>query len=199
VSPIRAILFDADGVIQRGNAERFFGIAREVYGAGRDGFDEFMQAVYEAELPAAIGACDFAEALAPVLQRWTCPGTVAQFLPAWDQIDLLPGGLETVAAMRRRGYLCCLATNQQAHRMRRMREDLGYHRHFDREFYSCELGHRKPDGAYFEAILAALDLEPAATLFIDDAQANVDAAAGLGIHAAFFPGGDLLSFVEQRL
>lgn len=199
MTPIRAILFDADGVIQRGNAERFFGIARDVYGHERDGFDGFLEAVWEAEHPATTGQVDFAETLAPVLRLWQCPGTVEQFLPAWDHIDPLPGGLDTVAAMRRRGYLCCLATNQQARRMRRMSEELGYRHQFDREFYSCEIGHRKPDTAYFTSVLALLALEPAATLFIDDSQPNVDAAAALGMRAAFFGGGDLREFVEARL
>jgi putative hydrolase of the HAD superfamily len=199
VTPVRAILFDADGVIQRGNAERFFGIAREVYGVDREGFDDFLRDVFEAEHPAACGLTDFAETLAPVMQRWECAGTVDQFLPAWDHIDLLPGGLETVAEMRRRGYLCCLATNQQAYRMRRMAEGLGLRELFDHAFYSCEIGFRKPDPAYFRHILETLDLEPSATLFIDDSQPNVDTAAALGIRAAHFQGGDLMEFVEARL
>jgi putative hydrolase of the HAD superfamily len=101
--------------------------------------------------------------------------------------------------MRRRGYLCCLATNQQAYRMRRMAEGLGLRELFDHAFYSCEIGFRKPDPAYFRHILETLDLEPSATLFIDDSQPNVDTAAALGIRAAYFQGGDLMEFVEARL
>ena len=41
------------------------------------------------------------------------------------------------------------------YRARYMSEDLGYSRLFDREFYSCDIGHKKPDAAYFLAILAA--------------------------------------------
>jgi putative hydrolase of the HAD superfamily len=199
VSPIRAILFDADGVIQRGNAERFFGIARDIFGPGRDGFDDFMNDVFAAEHLPALGQADFAETLAAVLERWECTGTAGLFLQAWTYIDLLPGGLETVAEMRRRGFTCCLATNQQAQRMRYMSEEMGLGGHFDREFYSCAMGFRKPDTAYFRHILDDLHIEPGQALFIDDSQPNVDAAASLGIRAAFFPGGDLLSFVEERL
>jgi putative hydrolase of the HAD superfamily len=199
VSPIRAILFDADGVIQRGNAERFFGIAHQVFGPQREGFDEFMNDVFAAEHLPAIGQADFAETLAPVLKRWRCARGVDAFLVAWEHIDLLPGGLEAVAEMRRRGYMCCLATNQQAYRMRHMSEVLALGDHFDREFYSCAMGCRKPDTAYFQHIVHELRIEPRQALFIDDSQPNVDAAASLGIRAAFFPGGDLLSFVEQRL
>jgi putative hydrolase of the HAD superfamily len=199
VTPTRAILFDADGVIQRGNAERFFGIARDVFGAQRDGFDDFMNDVYAAEHLPALGQADFAETLAAVLERWSCASQVDTFLVAWEHIDLLPGGLDAVAEMRRRGYLCCLATNQQAYRMRHMSEVLGLGSHFDREFYSCAMGCRKPDTAYFRHILGELGIEPGQALFIDDSQPNVDAAASLGIRAAFFPGGDLLEFVEARL
>jgi len=41
----------------------------------------------------------------------------------------------------------------------------------------------KPDRAIFEILLARYDLEPAATVFVDDMAANVAAARELGIRA----------------
>ena len=85
--------------------------------------------------------------------------------------------------------VCCLASNQMRYRARHMSQDLGYSRLFDREFYSCDIGHKKPEAAYFLAILADLELPPERVLFIDDSEANVAAALGLGINAAVFQPG----------
>lgn len=79
-----------------------------------------------------------------------------------------------------------MASNQMNYRARYMSEDLGYSELFDREFYSCDLGHRKPDAAYFVAILANLELPPERVLFIDDNEDNVAAALELGMNAAVF-------------
>ncbi len=46
---------------------------------------------------------------------------------------------------------------------------------------SALMGVRKPDPVFFEFCLEAAGVEPAAALFLDDQQANVDAAEGLGI------------------
>lgn len=56
---------------------------------------------------------------------------------------------------------------------------------FEKAYYSHAAGFRKPDLQGYQQIVADNHLDPAATLFIDDARVNVDAAmaAGLqGIH-----------------
>ena len=54
--------------------------------------------------------------------------------------------------------------------------------YFDRIFLSCDLHLAKPDAAIFERVLAKTEAEPGETLFIDDAEANCEAAEKLGIH-----------------
>ena len=61
-----------------------------------------------------------------------------------------------------------------------MSETLGYRDLFDRQFYSCYLGHAKPSRAYFEQVLAALQLPPDRVLFLDDQEDNVAGAGELG-------------------
>ncbi len=58
--------------------------------------------------------------------------------------------------------------------------------HFDGCVISGLEGVAKPDRRIFEILLASYDLEPAATVFIDDRAANVDAARDLGIVAIEF-------------
>ena len=53
--------------------------------------------------------------------------------------------------------------------------------HFDGCVISGNEGVAKPDRRIFEILLGRYDLEPAATVFIDDRAANVDAARNLGV------------------
>lgn len=59
--------------------------------------------------------------------------------------------------------------------------------------FSNEIGVRKPDPRTFAALSEALDVPPDATVFIDDAPANVDAARDLGFKVV--PMTDLASFL----
>ena len=55
-------------------------------------------------------------------------------------------------------------------------------------FISGEKGVRKPSAEAFEAALAAVGREAGEVIFVDDSQANTDAATGLGIAAIRFEG-----------
>jgi haloacid dehalogenase superfamily, subfamily IA, variant 3 with third motif having DD or ED len=57
---------------------------------------------------------------------------------------------------------------------------------FDGIVLSGEVGIAKPDPRIFEVLLARYELDPAATLFIDDSPANVAAAVRLGMVALLF-------------
>jgi len=59
-------------------------------------------------------------------------------------------------------------------------------RHFTRRFYSCRLGHAKPDPAAFTAALAHLQADAHDVLFIDDRPDNTRAAAELGLPTITF-------------
>jgi FMN phosphatase YigB (HAD superfamily) len=67
-----------------------------------------------------------------------------------------------------------------------MAQILDYGKVFDPQFYSCELGLSKPDPNYFAEILERLSVSHEEVLFIDDIEANVGAAKGVGIHARTF-------------
>jgi putative hydrolase of the HAD superfamily len=178
---IRAVLFDADGVIQRPSTQR-----REAWqsllGPGRS-VDDFFGSVLLAERPAWLGASDFRESFSRLLCEWRCVGTLDEALVAWTMIEPDRDMLAAVAALRQRGIECHLATNQEPVRAAHMSEQLGYSHLFDREFYSCRLGFAKPDPEYFRAMLARLALPPGAVLFLDDKEANVAAARAVGLHA----------------
>lgn len=69
-----------------------------------------------------------------------------------------------------------------------MSEVLNYRTLFTREFYSCSLDVAKPDVAFFERVLHALNLRGNNVLFLDDRQENVEAARRVGLVAAVYAG-----------
>ena len=67
--------------------------------------------------------------------------------------------------------------------------------HFEKTYYSHLLGMRKPDIASFEYILKENQLDPAETMFVDDAIINVEGAEKAGLRGLFLrPGVTLLDF-----
>ena len=52
---------------------------------------------------------------------------------------------------------------------------------FDKVYYSCEIGLRKPNADIYEFVLKENNLEAGKTLFIDDSVQNIDAAKAAGL------------------
>ena len=70
--------------------------------------------------------------------------------------------------------------------------------YFEVVINSARVGVAKPEREIFEIALERLNLRPEETIFTDDQQHNVDAAAELGIHAIRFTGiPDLRAYLEQ--
>ncbi len=59
-------------------------------------------------------------------------------------------------------------------------------RFFSGHHLSWEVGARKPDPAYYEAVLARIGVEPGQLLFVDDREKNLSAARELGIRTMRF-------------
>ena len=165
--PIKAVLFDADGVIQRPAPERQERF-RALLGPKEKHLDEFMAELWAAEGPTLAGNEDFAAALSRVLDRWRCEGSLEEALQAWAMLAVETAIVETIARLRLAGTRCYLASNQEAHRARYMSETLGYASTFDGEFYSCHMGVAKPDPAYFRSVLMEIQLSGDNVLFLDD-------------------------------
>jgi putative hydrolase of the HAD superfamily len=61
--------------------------------------------------------------------------------------------------------------------------------HFEKTYYSNILGLRKPDKESFEFIIAENKLNPASTLFVDDALINVEGANNAGLKGFYLEPG----------
>jgi putative hydrolase of the HAD superfamily len=69
---------------------------------------------------------------------------------------------------------------------------------FDRVYYSCSVGLRKPDAAIYRKVMEDNSLKPSETLYIDDSLPNVTAAAAVGLIAAHYDPAESLELFIQR-
>ena len=79
-----------------------------------------------------------------------------------------------------------ILSNADASLPSRLRDGLGIHDLFDDVVCSAEVGVAKPDAAIYRLAAARLDLPPEACAFVDDAEANVEAARAVGMAAVHF-------------
>lgn len=179
--PVEVLLWDCDGVLQHGR----FDWRSRLDGAVRPGF---ARRVFEAELPALRGERPLREVLEELLrlereQPDHVPISVEDLLSIWEQFDLDPEAIAVLMAVRDLSVPCMLATNQQDHRVRHMREVRGYDDLVDGSYYSSEIGAMKPDRIFFERVLDDLGMAGEQVGFVDDVPANVESARSVGIRA----------------
>jgi HAD superfamily hydrolase (TIGR01509 family) len=94
--------------------------------------------------------------------------------------------LELVSEVRLGGSGLYVLSNLHRASFERVRDELGVFELFDGRIVSCEVAAAKPEPAIYERLLGDFGLDPASTVFIDDHQVNLDAAAQLGIATILF-------------
>jgi putative hydrolase of the HAD superfamily len=179
-SPIRHILFDADGVLQHspGGGEA----AAEPYVGERT--TEFIHRLWNDELPTLAGQGDLLPLLAVAMADFGVTAPLEEVYQAiWLRIEPVEATFDLVRTLRRNGFGVHLGTNQERNRATYMREALGYDALFDISCYSWELGARKPDGAFFLEAARRIGAEPTEILFVDDNPGNVAGAREVGLAA----------------
>ena len=97
-----------------------------------------------------------------------------------------PQNLQALLSLRSRGYKVCLLSNTNPFMMQWADKDfdgkghpIGYF--FDAMYLSYQCGVMKPHREIFEMMLRGQQSLPHETIFIDDGQRNVEAAAALGM------------------
>lgn len=193
---LRAVLFDADGVLQR-NPPGWLDHLHAMVAPGRG--RQFAEDVFETEKPAMRGRRDFRGALAEVTRRWGVDTRLDELLDHWHRIEVNAPVVEIVGELRASGVRCCLASNQHAHRAAYMREDLGYDDVFDKQFYSCDMGALKSSPAFFTGVLESLVLPADQVLLVDDSETYVDVARELGLATELWCAADGTPGLRRRL
>jgi putative hydrolase of the HAD superfamily len=187
-SNIQAVLFDADGVTQlTGDFLRYM---EEQYGWSEEKYDEFFHVLFRKDgyKESLKGNVDFITVLAENLAEFECDCNAGDFMYEWLHRNIVIDEemWRNIGKLRSNGTKCYLASNQEKRRAHYIRNDLGYERHFDGLFFSCELGVLKPLPSYFKKILEAIRIPPVNVLFFDDYEDSVITAESLGIKAEVY-------------
>lgn len=98
----------------------------------------------------------------------------------------MPDSLDLLAAVRAAGNRLFALSNLHRASLAHVERTYSIFSLFDGRVVSCEVGACKPEPAIYEHLLGCHDLDPRDTVFIDDVQANLDAAAAFGISTIRF-------------
>ena len=187
VTPPKAVLFDADGVLQQ-TADWREELAEVAGPEDEQRQERLLEEIAKAEGPRTMtGEADLEHSLGTVLERYDDVDLEpADVIEAWHEIEVHADVLQGVRELAGRGVIRALTTNQNPPRAAWMRANLPYDELFDAQFYSCEIGLAKPDPAYFHHVLETLGVRAEDALFLDDTLGNVESAGRLGLRAELF-------------
>lgn len=199
MEPIKAVVFDIGGVLiewdPRNLYRRLFADAREM--------ERFLSDVCTLEWHAAHDrGVGYEENAAPLIARHP---QYADAIRAWGQGSAEMEGGEiagTVELLRRlvaKGVPVYALTNMEADTYPRRLEQYPFLRWFAGTVVSYQEGVVKPDPEIFRRLIDRFELRPERTLLIDDAQRNVEIAAGLGFQTIQFKTPPRLATELERL
>jgi HAD superfamily hydrolase (TIGR01509 family) len=99
---------------------------------------------------------------------------------------LTPGALDFLEAAQANGVPVFSLTNDTAHWAVRRRQLLGIDAYFSGTVVSGAIGIAKPQPGLYQELLKLLPCAAAECVFVDDREANVDAAAKEGLATVLF-------------
>ena len=187
--PLRAVVFDLGGVLLDWDPRYLY---RELFDDAQE-MERFLDEICTLEWHVAndLGGRSVRENCADLARAHPehAPAIMAWAERSEDMIGgVIEGTVEILAELRERGMPVYALTNMEAETFPLRRERYDFMRWFDGAVVSAWEGIVKPNPEIFTRLLDRFGLDPAATVFIDDAQRNVDAAAALGIQAVRFEG-----------
>ena len=177
-SPIRAVIFDMDGVLVDSFAvmREAFAIAyAEIVGPGPAPFDEYSKHLgrYFPDIMTIMG---LPQAMQEPFVRESY--RLAHQVPVFDGIP------ELLNELRRRGIRMAVATGKSGDRARSLLSLLGILEHFDHVIGSDEVARPKPAPDIVLQALRRLDIPADETVMIGDAWTDLVSAKTAGVRAA---------------
>lgn len=179
---IRALVFDLGGVLLD-----FRGLeSLSELSNGRVGAEEFTRFWSDSRWAGALhrGRCSLDEFAEGAVRELSLSCTPQRFLEAfrgWLH-GPYPGAFDLLRELRRRYQVACLS-NTNAFDVQRLDDELRLREHFDKCFFSNEIGLRKPDPQCYLHVTEQLGVRPFETAFFDDNQEFVAGASAVGMQA----------------
>ncbi len=125
---------------------------------------------------------------------------------AWSAmiLDIPAERIRYLEELKKSYRLFLLSNTNEIHRLKFHRDfekDFGYsfYNVFERNFYSHEMGLRKPDPQIYIQALMEAGLVPEETLFIDDMEENTKAAISIGMKVLHIEPGTLIESLTRYL
>ena len=197
----KAVVFDLGGVLIDWDPRYLY---RKLL-ADEAAVEEFLATVCTPEWNAELDrGRPFAEGVAELVERHPeHAAAIAAYHERWPEMVAgdIPGTVEVLAELRAAGVPLYALTNWSAETFAITRGRFEFLEWFDGLLVSGEERVTKPDPAIFQLLLDRSGLDPTATVFVDDSEANVAAARRLGFDAIRFTGHEELrrELVARRL
>ena len=123
------------------------------------------------------------------------PLTNEQIRNAWNALllDFPPERINWLKEIKNRYHIYLLSNTNEIHynsftkTFKEQINDDSFDDLFIKAYYSHKMGLRKPSKEIFETILKEQDLDAAETVFIDDSEANIQAAKSVGLQTIYLP------------
>ncbi|HEY1484768.1 MAG TPA: HAD-IA family hydrolase [Micromonosporaceae bacterium] len=196
---IETLLLDVDGVLVSSSPE--FATAMDTEYAWRDGVAGFLRELirHPREADTLIGDGDILPLVEELLPAHVSGLSATEFLDRWFTENIVVN-VELINAIGRAGIKrVYLATNQDRRRGTYIHELFAQQPWHSGSLMSYDLGLAKPDPAYFAAALDRIGVPAGDCVFVDDRQANVDAARAAGIAAIQYRDLDRFTAELERL
>ena len=181
---IKAVVFDADGMVVKGDRPSLR-LARD-YHVPMEKLNLFFDNEFK---DCVLGKRDLKEAVAPYLPKWGWEGSVEDFLHFWftESYHNDEEVISVAKKLKSGGIICILATNQERLRVSYMKNQMGLSKVFDHVIASSDIGYRKPQVEFLEAIMKLLPgISPSEVLYFDDREANVESAKMFGFQTKLY-------------
>ncbi|HEY5368806.1 MAG TPA: HAD family phosphatase [Hanamia sp.] len=115
--------------------------------------------------------------------------TASEIKTAWNAmlLEFRENSLEYLNSLRKHYHIFLLSNTNFIHiasfnkKYNLVKREKPFDENFDKAFYSCGIGLRKPDVTCYQWVLNDLKINPETTLFIDDSAHNIEGAKHTGV------------------
>ena len=195
MNTIKAVIFDADGVIVK-PPQLFSQFYAQKYGYDVGKFTAFFKGEFG---DAITGKADLKDLLRKHHEIWQWDKDPQELLDMWFEAEnhLDPAVMDYVKKLHAQGMPIYLASNQEKYRAQYFRDTV-FPDTFDDMFFSSDIGCMKRDSDFWKIVLQKLEedipgIQPAEIIFFDDSQDSVDGAQAAGINAHLYAGVEVLT------